>query len=152
MKKRKVFEQQTIDLTTGEVIRDVKQFVTGNDETFFMGRTTEGLEWTKNIKTATDIQVLFVMLQFQNQKTNTIIFSPLQIEETAAFYGVTTKTIRNAINSLIANDFLVKIKSSNYIANPLCFYIGRSVDIPGKLMFYNSVKESQNDKKKSLDN
>ena len=91
--------------------------------------------------------MMHILNKYQNQKTNTIIFSPLQIEETAAFYGVTTKTIRNSINSLITNDFLVKIKASNYIANPLCFYIGRSVDIPGKLMFYNGVKQAQNDKK-----
>ncbi len=52
---RKVFEKQTVDTATGEVVSIISEFSSKNIEKFFLGRTTEGIEWVRNFNNVTEV-------------------------------------------------------------------------------------------------
>ena len=138
---RKIFERQIVDVETGEIVRTTSEYVRKNTETFFMGRTTEGIEWLLNFKNLTEVQLLILMLELENKNNKNIItFTKLQLEETSKILNVAEITIKKCIQSLINNDFLVRVTRSNYIANPLTFYKGGTVELKSKLVAYNSCK------------
>lgn len=138
--KRKIFEKQEVDLQTGEIIKTTSHYSYGNAETFFMGRTTEGLEWLFDFNNLTEIQLLILMIELENPKNNNIItFTGLQVSETAKILGVSEILIKKSIANLIKANFLKRVARANYIANPLCFYKGNSSSLIKRLEFYNNI-------------
>ena len=138
---RKIFERQTVDVNTGEIVKVTSEYVRRNEETFFMGRTTEGLEWLLKFKNLTEIQLLILMLELENYKNkNVITFTKLQLQEASNILGVAEITIKKCIQSLIANDFLIRVSRSNYLANPLTFYKGGTAELQNKLRVYLDSK------------
>jgi predicted transcriptional regulator len=99
-------------------------------------------------KNLTEIQLLILMLELENYNNKNIIsFTKLQTEEAAKILNVAEITIKKCLQSLIANDFLVRVSRSNYLANPLTFYKGGTNELKNKLTSYNSVKIKQEEEK-----
>lgn len=138
--KRKIFEKQEVDLQTGEIIKTTSHYSYGNVETFFMGRTTEGLEWLFDFNNLTEIQLLLIMLELENPKNNHIItFTGLQVTETAKILKVSEILIRKSIAGLVKTNFLKRVARANYLANPLCFYKGSSTSLVKRVELYNNI-------------
>lgn len=139
--KRKIFERQTIDFETGELKISTSEYVSKNVETFFMGRTTQGLEWLLKFNSLTELQVFILLIELENIKNNYVItFTKLQLEETAKILSVAEITIKKVLQQLIKNDFLIRISKSNYLANPLTFYKGGTKELNEKHSNYQKNK------------
>ena len=121
---RKIFERQIVDEDTGEIVTTTTVKYGSDLEKFFFARTTEGLEWIREFRTLRDLQVLMYLVEFQEIKSDVIIFTSLQVKECAIFFGCSIKTVRNSISRLIESNFLKRIAKSNYISNPMSFYKG----------------------------
>ena len=144
---RKIFERQIVDQETGEMIKIASEYVSKNNETFFMGRTTEGIEWLLKFNNLTEVQLLILMIELENIKNNYIIsFHKMQVQESAKILSVSEITIRKSIANLVTNDFLVRVERGEFLANPLTFYKGGSIQLKSKLKEYNSVKLDKKDK------
>ena len=73
---RKIFEQQTVDRLTGEVVTTTTVKVDKDNETFGMHRTAEGLDWVFDF-TAAEFQMMMILSNLENNKTNIIQFTEL---------------------------------------------------------------------------
>ena len=139
--KRKVFESQTIDYETGEVKSVIIRTVSSDNENFFMGRTTEGLEWLLDFNNLTEMQLLVLMIELENPKNNYIInFTGLQVKETAQMLKVSEIQIKKCLTGLIKNGFLKRVARANYMANPLCFYKGGTNNIMKKYEIFSKIR------------
>lgn len=138
---RKVFEKQTIDLATGEVVSIVSEYSSKNHEKFFLGRTTEGIEWIRNFNNVTEIYLFLAMLSLENTSNNYVItLSAMQINEYSVLFKCSEVYIRKCLQNLIKNDFLVRVAKCNYLANPDTFYMGGSKIRSVKRLQYSSWK------------
>ena len=136
-KTRKICEIQTIDKDTGEIISTQNRYATYYSETFFMGRTTVGIEWLFSFNNITEMQLLVLMLELEHPKNNYVIsFTGLQVTESAKILNVSEIHIRKSLSELCRNDFLKRLCRGNYLANPLCFYKGSSLNLKERVKIY----------------
>ncbi len=151
MGKRKIFEKQTVDVQTGELISTTAEYVSDNRERFFMGRTTEGIEWMFKFKNLTELQLLIMMMELESQKNRNIItFTNMQVKEAAEIIGVSEAMITKCITNLIKADFLTRVSKSNYLANPLTFYKGGTKELPIKYKTYLSYTVKEDKKEETV--
>lgn len=123
MKKRKIFEQQTVDVATGEVVSVTTSTVSGNTESFVMGRTTSGYEWLTDL-TALELKLLIVLVDNKGRKDNTVTLSEGKILDICATFDFSTKTVKNALRSMRQKDLVKQVSKGVYLVNPLTFYSG----------------------------
>jgi hypothetical protein len=123
MKKRIVHEQQTIDVTTGEVLTVKKSSLRGNDESFVMGRTTAGYEWLKDL-TALELKLMMIMVDNKSRKDNTIPLAGGKIDDIAHGLDFSVKTIMNTLRSLRIKGMIKEISRGVYLVDPLTFFSG----------------------------
>ena len=143
MKNRKIFEKQIIDFETGEIKSEASEYVRYNAERFFMGRTTEGLEWLLSFNNLTELVLFVMMLELEQPKNRHIIcFTKLQVKESAQILGVSEAMIRKCLAGLVKNDFLRRVTAGNYVANPTTFYKGQSKEVIVKYKEYLRIDKS----------
>ena len=123
MKKRIIHEQQTVDLTTGEVTKVTTSAIRGNDECFVMGRTTAGYEWLQDL-TALELKLLIIMVDNKSRKDNTIPLTDGKIGDIAVALNFSIKTVKNSLRDLRINGLIKEISSGVYLVDPLTFYTG----------------------------
>lgn len=134
MSRRKIFEKQVVDVQTGELLSTTSEYVSENTERFFMGRTTEGIEWLLNFNNLTEVQLFLMMIELENPKNKYIIpFSKLQVEESSQILKMSEAMVRKCLTNLVKNNFLARVCSGNYIANPLTFYQGGTKTLKEKV-------------------
>lgn len=135
MKRRKIIEQNNVDYETGEILSSKTTYVSKNEETFTMLRTTEGLEWARKLNSAVDWQML-VILSDKSDREGRIILTAPQRTEICAFYNITDKTFYNAITRLIQANFIKRISPMNYLINPEYFFKGSSTTLKQRISIY----------------
>ena len=140
MKKRIIHEQQTVDLSTGEVTTVTTSSLKGNDETFVMGRTTAGYEWLKDL-TALELKLLLVMVDNKGRKDNTIPLADGKIQDIALGLDFSTKTVKNALRDLRIKKLIKEISKGVYLVNPLTFYSGGSNNWKNMYQEYENVPD-----------
>lgn len=140
-KTRKIFESQLADIATGDVISTTTNYITTHNETFFMGRTTVGLEWLFLFNNIVEMQLLILMLELEHPKNNYVIgFTGMQVKEAAQIMKVSEIHIRKCLSELCKNNFLKRLCRGNYLANPLCFYKGGSLTLKKRIEIYTNDK------------
>src|SRR6218665_1287363 len=97
--RRTIFEQQTVDLETGEVKTVTTTSIKRNDESFVMGRTTAGFEWLKDLN-ALELKLLMIMLDNKSRKDNTIPLTLGKVQDIALTLCLSSKSVKNAIRDL----------------------------------------------------
>ncbi len=141
MSRRKIFEKQTVDFNTGQIASVDCEYVSDNMERFFMGRTTEGLEWLDGFNNITEVKLFLIMVEMSTPKSNYgIVFTSMQTKGCAEILKVSEGMIVKCITNLVKNDFLIRLSRSNYMANPLTFYQGGTKDLLKRNKIYQSLK------------
>jgi len=123
MKKRIIHEQQTINVTTGELLTITKSSLRGNDETFIMGRTTSGYEWLKDL-TALELKLLMIMVDNKGRKDNTIPLTGGKIEDIGFTLNFSSKTVKNALRTMRQKGLIKEINRGVYLVDPCTFFSG----------------------------
>ena len=142
---RKIFEQQIVDRVTGEVVTTTTVKVDKDNETFGMHRTTEGLEWVFDF-TAAEFQMMMILSNLENNKSNIIQFTELSRKHLADKFKVTRRHISRIILQLVEKDVLVKLTTDDYFMNPLYFYCGGTKSWKGRSERYALYKKQTQDK------
>jgi hypothetical protein len=141
MKKVKVLEKQVVDFETGEISSITQTYlVKQNNETFVMGRTTDGDEWIFGLN-ALEIQLLFVLCTHKVHKSNLISITKGFIKELSVKANKAEMTIELCLVELRKKNLIKQVRKGDYLINPITFYTGGS-----KVWFtifdeYNSVKD-----------
>jgi hypothetical protein len=141
MTRKTIYTRERIDVETGELVLDINVTAAKNNETFMFARTTDGISWVKNFKNLQDVLVLVYMVEFEEIRSGVVIFTGTQIKSCSEFYGVSEKTIRNSISSLINTGFIKRISCNNFVINPCTFYRGGVVSFIRKMHQWNIIKE-----------
>jgi hypothetical protein len=145
MSKRKIFESQLVDYETGEIKSVFTRSVIKDEETFVMGRTTEGLDWIKEFNNLVELQLLLIMLELENPKNDYIVsFSGLQVKNAAELLEVSEIYIRKSLTSLLNKNFIRRIYRGNYLVNPLTFYKGGTKVLKHKTKIYFNTDKIEN--------
>lgn len=140
MKKRVIYEQQTVDIETGEVKTVTTSALRGNGETFVMGRTTAGYEWLKDL-TALELKLLLVMVDNKGRKDNTIPLADGKIQDIALGLEFSVKTVKNALRELRIKKLIKEISRGVYLVNPLTFYSGGSNNWKNMYQEFQNVQD-----------
>ena len=149
MTRRKVFEKQVFDMETGKIYSEEFHYVSGNEETFGMHRTTEGVDWIFNF-TGVELQMLIVLLEIEDLKTGIINMTPMVRQHVCDKFGKTDRYIREIIHSLCEKDALLKITSQDLILNPIHMYKGGTKVFKNKYHTYLAYKEQKDNGNKQL--
>jgi DNA-binding MarR family transcriptional regulator len=142
---RKIFEQQIVDRTTGEVFTTTTVKVDRDIETYGMHRTTEGLDWVFDF-TAAEFQMMMILSNLENPKSNIIQFTELSRKHLAEKFKATRRHISRIIHQLVDKDVLVKLTTDDYFMNPLYFYCGGTKSWKGRTERYQLYKKQMLDK------
>ena len=138
----KIYEEQIVDMETGEVKTITTKSVSSNSERFGFHRTTEGIEWICDFS-GNEMKMLMILLEFENDKTMTVSLSKLEKDHILNLLNISKQYFYRVIKALIENDALVKLSSSDFVLNPMFFYRGGSLKWKGKYEFYNSFKNDK---------
>ena len=123
MKKRIIYEQQTVDVTTGELLTVTKSSIKGNDESFVMGRTTAGYEWLIDL-TALELKLLMIMVDNKGRKDNTIALTGGKIQDIGIALNFSCKTIKNALRTMRQKRLIKEVSRGVYLVDPSTFFSG----------------------------
>lgn len=134
----KIFEQQIIDFTTGEVktMTSVRSY--NNDERFGFYRTTTGAEWVFNW-TANELQFMIYLSTFEDEH-GAIKYTSLVKKQLCTVSGKTDRFIRTVIKSLEDKNGLVKLTTTDLVLNPRYFYRGGTKTIKDKIENYDKTR------------
>jgi hypothetical protein len=141
--KRTVFESQTVDLSTGEIVKTSKVTSDTNVETFGMHRTTEGIAWVYQFK-GNELQCLLTFSHLEDLKTGVVNLSPLRRKEVAKGLKVSVGSLSRIIKQLEDKDALIRITDGDLILNPQFFYKGSSSKWGDKHKSYLNYKKNEN--------
>jgi hypothetical protein len=138
--KRRLFESQTIDFTTGEVKSITTVTVRNTNERFGMYRSTEGLEWIKDF-TGKEIQMMMLLNHLENSETKIVNISPLIKKEIYSFFSISKSTFSDIIGRMEDKKFLIRLTSNDILLNPSFFYKGSSKDVLPRIKSFNEEYE-----------
>lgn len=139
MSKRKVFEKQIVDISTGEIYSEEVHYSSNDNETFGMHRTTEGVDWVFQF-TGIELQMMIVLLEIEDLKTGIVSLTPLMKQHISSKFEKTGRYMREIIASLESKNALYKITTQDIILNPIFMYKGGTKVFKTKLNTYNSYK------------
>jgi hypothetical protein len=143
MNKRKIFEKQIVDFSTGEIHSEEIHYSKNNEETFGMHRTTEGVDWIFQF-TGVELQMMIILLEIEDLKSGLVSLTPLMKKHIAEKFNKTDRYIREVISSLETKKALVKITTQDIILNPSYFYKGGTRQFKTKYeIFLNYLNEKQ---------
>lgn len=152
--RRKVFEKQIIDYETGEVSSVISEYTSKNIEKFFLGRTTDGIEWVRKFNNTMELYLFLALLGLESVNNGYVItLTSFQIDEYSKLFKCSVSYVRKCLGKLVENDFLIKVGRCNYLANPDTFYVGGSKVRAEKRLKYVSMKVESDilrDKEKSF--
>jgi hypothetical protein len=140
--RRTIFEQQTVDLDTGEVKTVTTTSLRRNDESFVMGRTTAGFEWLVDLN-ALELKLLIIILDNKSRKDNTIPLTLGKVTDIATELRLSVKSIKNTIRDLRLKNLVKEISTGVYLVNPTTFYSGSSTTWKKQYEEYNSVPDKK---------
>jgi hypothetical protein len=145
--KRKIFEQQTIDLETGEVSKITTVSVSKNNETFGMYRTTTGVEWVLDFQ-GKELQMMMTLVHFEDIKTRIVALSSLTRKNLLEMFKISKSTFSHLIKAMEDKKYLIRLSPTDILLNPSYFYKGSSSDLTKRISeFY-----SEYDKKRPFSN
>ena len=122
-RKRVILEQQVVDIETGEIKKVTSTSVRGNEETFVMGRATEGFEWIKDL-TAVEIKLMMIMTSLKHREDNLISLTTGKLENISYTLDMKLKSVKAALTSLRKKDLAKQVAKGEYLVNPTTFYTG----------------------------
>ena len=135
--KRRLFELQNYDTNTGEVTTVSKLTVENHNETFGMHRTTEGIDWVFKF-TGAELQMLIVLLEVEDLKSNVVELSSLKRQHLITSFGISAKSFNRILRQLEDKNALTRMTHSDIILNPLFFHKGGTKEWKKK---YSNYKE-----------
>ena len=145
---RKIFEQQTIDIDTGEVKTIRKTIISKNNETFGMYRLTTGAEWILDFQ-GRELQLIMVLLHFEDMKTRIVPMSHLVRKSILELFKISSSTLSNMLRDMEDKGFLLKLSRNDLLLNPLYFYRGGSHDIKQRITDFNNEYDKIRNLRKS---
>lgn len=130
---RKIFrvETQSIDMRTGELVSSkmTTTYISRSSESFGMYRSTDGLEWAKQLKN--HLLFLLVMNEYSDLRTGIISLTPSKRTDICMFFGYENKnSLSNTLKTVIGAGGMTRCNGSNFdfMINPMCFYKGSTKD------------------------
>ena len=147
MAKRKIFEQQIVDLDSGEVTKITTTSIVKNNETFGMYRTTTGVEWVLDFS-GKELQLLMVLLNYEDLKSRIVPLSALTRKTITEMFNISPSTLSHLIKQMEDKKHLLRLTKTDILLNPSFFYKGSSLDLIQRITeFYIEY-----DKKRGSDN
>ncbi len=139
-KKRITYEQQIVDVATGEVKVITTSSLRGNEETFVMGRTTAGFEWLKDL-TALELKLIMIMVYNKSRNDNTVSLPAGRLTDIAITFDLSLITVQNTLRSIRIKGLIKEISRGVYLVSPLTFYSGGTSNWKSMYEEYNSVND-----------
>jgi hypothetical protein len=146
--KRKLYETQTIDLETGEMLTYTSVSVSKFNETFLMARNTEELDWLYELN-GNEIKTIIYFTDLENlprgeNKTGKVLmnvckFTQIERKRLAAILKCTDRHLRRLLSTLEKKGWLIRLSLSEYLVNPCGFYKGSSKELFGKIKEFNRL-------------
>ena len=142
MARKRLFESQTIDYSTGEVKSITTVTVRDTNERFGMYRSTEGLEWIKEF-TGKEMHMMMLLNHLENIDTRIVNISPLIKEEIYRFFHISKSTFSDMVGRMEGKKFLIRLTPNDILLNPSFFYKGSSKDLLGRIKAFNEEYEKR---------
>lgn len=143
--KKRLFESQTIDFTTGEVRSITTVTVRDVNERFGMYRSTEGLEWIKEFS-GKEMHMMMLLNHLENTETRIVNISPLIKEEIYRFFKIGKSTFSDMMGRMEDKKFLIRLTPNDLLLNPSFFYKGSSKDILSRIKTFNEEHDKRRKK------
>jgi hypothetical protein len=140
--KRKIFEKQIIDLDTGEITSISSITVSKFNETFVLGRTTDGLEWLRELS-GNEVKLLMFLTEMEDLKTKLVHLTTNQREYLLECMKIGKVMLRRLIVQLEQKGLLVRLNNNEICLNPKCFYKGPSKEVVGRIIKFETFISSK---------
>lgn len=143
MKRKRILEQHSIDYSTGEIKESKSIYVSKNEETFTMVRTTQGMDWLVKIDTLVELQLVHLLTEMSNTQSGVTVITPMERDKISQLLQIKPRTIYNTMSTLIKKGFLKRVGYMNYMVNPSYFFKGSSSSVKDKIELYNKIGEQE---------
>ena len=139
-KKRKVFQQQVVDLRTGEIISGNSIYVSTGHEVFGMYRKTDGLDWFLSLS-GNEIKLMVLLSDFADER-GYLSLSTMRRQFLMSALGIKS---RRSLSGLIADlerkDMLFRTSQNDFLVNPATFFRCKSAELAERIMAYAAAKK-----------
>lgn len=139
--KKTTFEQQTVDILTGEVIKTYSESVV-QKEPDYVKLYLESITKLNDVQGWTD-PILHELLRLMNYG-NEIVLNAAVKKRMALGLKISTRTIDNALSMLVKKNIIFRVDTGLYKGNPFLFGKGEWRDIRELRMTVVFDKEGQN--------
>ena len=139
--KKTTFEQQTVDILTGEVIKTYSESVVQR-EPDYVKLYLESITKLNDVQGWTD-PILHELLRLMNYG-NEIVLNAAVKKRMALGLKISTRTIDNALSMLVKKNIIFRVDTGLYKGNPFLFGKGEWRDIRELRMTVVFDKEGQN--------
>ncbi|MBR8840797.1 MAG: replication/maintenance protein RepL [Stigonema ocellatum SAG 48.90 = DSM 106950] len=139
--KKTTFEQQTVDIRTGEVIKTYSESVVQR-EPDYVKLYLESITKLNDVQGWTD-PILHELLRLMNYG-NEIVLNAAVKKRMALGLKISTRTIDNALSMLVKKNIIFRVDTGLYKGNPFLFGKGEWRDIRELRMTVVFDKEGQN--------
>ena len=139
--KKTTFEQQTVDIRTGEVIKTYSESVVQR-EPDYVKLYLESITKLNDVQGWTD-PILHELLRLMNYG-NEIVLNAAVKKRMALGLEISTRTIDNALSMLVKKNIIFRVDTGLYKGNPFLFGKGEWRDIRELRMTVVFDKEGQN--------
>ena len=139
--KKTTFEQQTVDILTGEVIKTYSESVV-QKEPDYVKLYLESITKLNDVQGWTD-PILHELLRLMNYG-NEIVLNAAVKKRMALGLKISTRTIDNALSMLVKKNIIFRVDTGLYKGNPFLFGKGEWRDIRELRMTVVFGKEGQN--------
>jgi hypothetical protein len=139
--KKTTFEQQTIDISTGEVIKTYSESIV-QKEPDYVKLYLESITKLNDVQGWTD-PILHELLRLMNYG-NEIVLNAAVKKRMALGLKISTRTIDNALSMLVKKNIIFRVDTGLYKGNPFLFGKGEWRDIRELRMTVVFDKEGQN--------
>lgn len=146
MKKRTIFQTQTVDFTTGEIKEMTVVRASHNNETFSFVRETDGLDWIYELSGA-EIKILIFLISCEKPTpssseftlTHLAVLSKFDIEELLNKLDCSKRYLNKLLMDLSRKKLILKLDSKTFVVNPKTFYKGPSKEVFKRILEFERL-------------
>ena len=139
MGRRKVGDLQVVNELTGEITTHRSLYSNRYFESFFMVRTTNGLDWFialgKNEKS-----LFFMLSEWSNYSDLSVYLSNYRREYICGKLGIKRRQLSVLLGNLLKSDCIRRISQNDFLVNPEYLFKSSASELRNKIDVYLQVK------------
>ena len=142
MSKKVTYRREVVDYTTGEVLHSTVEYKIKSDN-FKFHMSNADLSWIKNFNNLTELQVLYLLMEYEDLKSGVVYVDSDRKKAMAKYLDLSNASIVKALENLVVNDSIVRVRRGCYMVNPLILFQGGTATLENKIEKYNEYKYQQ---------